>query len=137
VSNYGMNFRLGGCDWPGVWDAKDWPPAKDSAIKNTSATVYLTDSGTRPVNTPDPAKCVTASSPEKPGCWIVHDPGNDAPNNGGVTSADPNWGGPHPRHGGRSAILFADGHARSLKPLQWYYSGTPWLKPDIGGGGSE
>ena len=20
ISNYGMNFRLGGCDWPGVWD---------------------------------------------------------------------------------------------------------------------
>src|SRR5437879_1423540 len=26
LSNYEMNFRLGGCDWPAVWDVKNWPP---------------------------------------------------------------------------------------------------------------
>ncbi len=133
VSNYGMNFRLGGCDWPGVWDVSSWPPAKDTGVRNPAATVLCTDAGTKPVNTQDPLRCVTDKSPEKPGCWIVHDPGNDAPNTGGVTSDDPNWGGPHPRHGGRSALTFTDHHAQSLRPREWFYSGTPWLKPDIGG----
>ena len=62
-----------------------------------------------------------------------NDPGNDAPNTGGVTSTDPNWGGPHPRHGGRSAIAFVDGHVDSLQPRKWFWSDTPWLKPDLGG----
>ena len=133
ISNYGMNFRLGGCDWPGVWDVKDWPPVRETAVRNPVATVFLTDAGTKPLNTTDPNKCVTVASPEKPGCWIVHDPGNDAPNTGGVTSDDPNWGGPHPRHNGRSAVIFTDSHAESLRPARWYWSGTPWLKPDLGG----
>jgi len=134
ISNYGMNFRLGGCDWPGIWDVKDWPPVRDVAVRVPTATVFLTDAGTKPVNTRDPLRCVTPTSPEKPGCWIIHDPGNDAPNTGGVTNDDPNWGGPHPRHGGRSAIAFADGHVESLLPRQWFWAGTPWLKPDVGGG---
>lgn len=133
VSNYGMNFRLGGCDWPGVWDIKDWPPAKETAVKSPAQTVHLTDAGTKPLRTTDRAKCVTDKTKEKPGCWIVHDPANDAPNTGGVTNDDPNWGGPHPRHGARSAVLFADGHAQTMKPSEWYWSGTPWLKPDVSG----
>ena len=61
------------------------------------------------------------------------EPGAEAPCTGGVTSDDPNGGGPHPRHGGRSAVSFSDGHAESLLPRQWYWAGTPWLKPDLGG----
>jgi prepilin-type N-terminal cleavage/methylation domain-containing protein/prepilin-type processing-associated H-X9-DG protein len=133
ISNYGANFRLGGCDWPNVWDVSQWPPRRDHNVRNPAKTVYLADSGTRPVNTRDPARCVTPQTPEKPGCWIVHDPGDDAPNTGGVTNTDPNWGGPHPRHGGRSAVAFADSHLESLKPVQWYWAGTSWLKPDLGG----
>lgn len=133
ISNYGMNFRLGGCDWPGVWDVKDWPALRESAVRNPSTTVQITDAGTRPVNTQDPTKCVTDRTPEKPGCWIVHDPASDAPNTGGVTSDDPNWGGPHPRHSGRSAIVFVDGHVESLKPVRWFWGTTPWLKPEQGG----
>jgi prepilin-type N-terminal cleavage/methylation domain-containing protein len=133
ISNYGMNFRLGGCDWPNVWDVKDWPPLRDSAVRNPAGTVQMTDAGTKPLNTKDPAKCVTATTPEKPGCWIVHDPAADAPNTGGVTSDDPNWGGPHPRHAGLSAIAFADNHIESLKPVRWFWGTTPWLKPDQGG----
>src|SRR3989454_1229563 len=79
VSNYSMNFSLGGCDWPNVWDVKDWPPVKDAVVRGPAATVHLTDGGSQPVNTKDPQKCVTPRSPEKPGCWIVHDPANDAP----------------------------------------------------------
>lgn len=133
ISNYGMNFRLGGCDWPGIWDVKDWPPVRETAVRMPVATVFLTDAGSKPLNTRDPLRCVTSATPEKPGCWIVHDPGNDAPNTGGVTNDDPNWGGPHPRHGGRSAIAFVDGHIESFQPRKWFWAGTPWLKPDVGG----
>jgi len=133
VSNYAMNFRLGGCDWPGTWDSKDWPQVKEASVRNPVSTVHLTDGGSKPLRSADPLKCVTASSPEKPGCWIVHDPGDDAPNTGGVTNDDPNWGGPHPRHAGRSAVSFVDGHVQSLRPSKWYWSGTPWLKPDSAG----
>ncbi|MHB8519611.1 MAG: H-X9-DG-CTERM domain-containing protein [Limisphaerales bacterium] len=130
-SNYPANFALGGCHWPGVWE---YATITDDVVNKPAATVYLTDGGTEPVNTKDPNKCVTVNSPEKPGCWIVHDPGYDAPCVGCVTSAgDPNWGGPHLRHSGRSNIAFVDGHTQPLKAAQWYYAGTPWLKPFVGG----
>jgi prepilin-type N-terminal cleavage/methylation domain-containing protein/prepilin-type processing-associated H-X9-DG protein len=136
VSNYAANFRLAGCDWPGVWDAGVWRQYRDSDVRNPAMTVYLTDGGTRPVNTRDPERCVTPLSPEKPGCWIVHDPANDAPCSGCVTSAgDPNWGGPHLRHLQKSNVAFVDGHIETLRSSKWYYAGTPWLKPDVGGGG--
>ena len=134
VSNYAMNFKIGGCDWPNVWDAKNWPQIKETTIKNPSRTVLITDGGSKPINSKDPLKCVTVKSPEKAGCWIVHDPGNDAPNTGGVTNTDPNWGGPHLRHLGRSNVMFADTHVESMRASTWYWTGTPWLDPQIGGG---
>jgi len=133
VSNYGMNFRLGGCDWPGVWDMSVWPAVKDTAVRQPTSTVHLTDSGSKPLNSKDPKKCVTTASKEKPGCWIIHDPANDAPNTGGVTNDDGNWGGPLLRHTGRSNVAFADAHAENLISSKWYWGGTPWLKPDLGG----
>ncbi len=132
VSNYGMNFRIGGCDFQ-PWPYSQWPGVRDSTIRKPATTAYIADSGTKPLLTTDPLKCVTPATPEKPGCWILHDPGNDAPNTGGVTGDDPNWGGPIPRHFGRSAIVFMDGHVDSFLPRKWYWSGTPWLKPDVGG----
>jgi len=134
VSNYSMNFALGGCDWPGTWDASKWPARKDSAVKNPAATVLLTDSGKQALNSKDPDKCVTVKSPEKAGAWIVHDPAKDDPCVGCVTSGDPNWGGPHLRHNARSNVAFAEGHVEAMKARVWYYAGTPWLKPDLGGG---
>lgn len=59
IANYGMNFRLGGCDRPGIWDVKNWPPVKDTAVRRPVDTVHLTDSGSKPLNTKDPNKCVT------------------------------------------------------------------------------
>jgi len=132
VSNYGMNFRIGGCDFA-PWPYSQWPGVRGSGIRKPSGVAYITDGGSKPLNTPDPLRCVTSSTPEKPGCWILHDVGNDAPDTGGVAGDDPNWGGPMPRHSGQSAILFADNHVGSMKPSGWYWSLTPWLKPDVGG----
>jgi len=132
ISNYGMNFRVGGCDFS-PWPYSQWPGVRGTLGKPSSV-VYITDGGSKPLNSTDPLKCVTDTTPEKPGCWILHDPGNDAPNTGGVTSDDPNWGGPMPRHDRRSAVLFMDGHVVNLKTSLWYWSLSPWLKPDIGGG---
>jgi prepilin-type N-terminal cleavage/methylation domain-containing protein/prepilin-type processing-associated H-X9-DG protein len=132
VSNYGINFRVGGCDFA-PWPYSKWPGVRNS-IRRPAALVYIADSGSKPINTTNPKLCVTDATPEKPGCWILHDPGDDAPNTGGVTNDDPNWGGPKPRHNGRSANAFMDGHVASMRPGEWYWAGTPWLKPDVGGG---
>jgi len=131
VSNYGMNFRVGGCDFA-PWPYSQWPGVR-GVVPKPAGVAYIADSGTKPVNTTNPLLCVTTSTPEKPGCWILHDPGDDAPNVGGVTNDDPNWGGPSPRHNGRSAIAFLDGHVVSMKPSAWYWSLTPWLQPTKGG----
>jgi hypothetical protein len=79
ISNYGMNFRVGGCDF-GPWPYSKWPGVRGGARKPASV-AYLTDGGSKPLNTTNPLKCVTETTPEKPGCWILHDPGDDAPNN--------------------------------------------------------
>ena len=132
VSNYGLNFRLGGCDFA-PWPYKQWSGVRNTGIRRPAALAYLADSGTKAINTPNPNLCVTTATPEKPGCWILHDVGDDAPNTGSVSNDDPNWGGPMPRHNGRSAIAFMDVHVESLRPAKWYWAGTPWLKPDAGG----
>ena len=129
--NYAANFRLGGCWWPGTWQILG---VKEEAVHNPSRTAYIVDGGTAAKNTPDRMMCVTAQSPQKPGCWIVHDVGNDSPCVGCVSStSDPNWGGPLPRHDERSNNGFADAHVERMKPMQWYWAGTPWLKPELGG----
>lgn len=135
VSNYGLNFRLGGCDWPGFWEMTMFPPLLESDVRDPSRTVHFGDSGSQPLNTTDPNRCVTAATREKPGAWILHDPRNDGPCFGCVTSMDGNWSGPQARHRGRSSVAFADGHVENLKPSQWYWAGTPWLDPFIGGAG--
>ena len=130
VSNYGLNFRVGGCDYA-PWPYSQFPGVR-GAIPRPAGVAYLADSGTKPLNTTNPLACVTASTPEKPGCWILHDPGDDAPDTGGVSGDDPNWGGPDPRHNGRSAVAFMDGHIASLKPSAWYWSLTPGCSPPWG-----
>ncbi|HUS37523.1 MAG TPA: prepilin-type N-terminal cleavage/methylation domain-containing protein [Verrucomicrobiae bacterium] len=130
AGNYSANFALGGCWWPATWEVRS---LRDDAVRRPSSTVYLTDSGSQPLATTDRQKSVTPKSPYKPGAWIVHDPQNDAPCVGCVTSADPNWGGPHLRHSDRSNVGFVDGHIESMRASQWYWSLTPWLNPTLGG----
>ncbi len=133
ISNYGLNFRLGGCDWPSTWPKETYPQLRDSQVRNPSGTVHLTDGGSLPLNTKNPEKCVTVDSEEKPECWIVHDPASDKPCRCVINPGDANWGGPLLRHNGRSNVAFADSHIESLQARQWYWGDTPWLKPDEGG----
>ena len=102
-------------------------------MRRPSTLVYKTDGGSLPVNTTNPRKCVTPQSREKPGCWIIQDPGSNVPCSCGTNPGDPNWGGPHLRHSTKSNVSFIDGHAESLPSFKWYWSGTPWLDPKRGG----
>ena len=88
--NFAVNYRLGG-SW-GVWSIRG---ITDDQVANPSRTIHIVDRGTAPRLTKDPDNCVTPVSQRKPGAWIVHDVGNDAPCVGCVSSPDdPNWGGP-------------------------------------------
>jgi prepilin-type N-terminal cleavage/methylation domain-containing protein/prepilin-type processing-associated H-X9-DG protein len=136
ISNYAMNFRIGGCDWPDSWPSSQWPQLKDTMMKNPSGTAYITDSGVQPLDTANPAICVTVKSTEKPGSWVLQDPGDDAPCTGCVTSStDGNWCGPQLRHSAKSNVLFADAHVALLASSSWYWAKTPWLRPELGGSG--
>ena len=129
--NYAANFRLGGCWWPGIWEVRG---LREDAARNPARTIHIVDGGTAARNTTDPLQCVTPQSPQKPGCWIVHDVANDSPCVGCVSALnDPNWGGPLPRHSQRSNNGFVDGHVEAMKASRWYWASTTWLVPEIGG----
>ena len=133
VSNYQYNFQLGGCDWPGTWPKEVYPALGITAVRKPASTVQFTDGGCQPMVTSDPAKCVTAQSPKKAGCWIVQDPSPAAKPGQMATTPDPNWGGPRLRHNSRSVVAFVDGHTETLKSSAWYWPDTPWLNPARGG----
>ena len=133
VSNYQYNFQLGGCDWPGVWPKETYPAQSYSNVRKPVATVQFTDGGSKPLDTTNPLKCVTPQAPKKPGCWIVQDPASAARPGAMAPTDDPNWGGPRLRHNARSVVACADGHTAALKSAVWYWSGTPWLDPAVGG----
>jgi prepilin-type N-terminal cleavage/methylation domain-containing protein/prepilin-type processing-associated H-X9-DG protein len=130
VASYAANVQIGGARAPGA----NLLPMKDTAVANPTLTVHVVDAGTQPIDTSDPALCVTSQSLEKKQCWVLDDPGGLA---GGLvvapSAADDNWCGPSIRHSGRSNVGMVDGHVDLLKPL-WYYHWTPWLNPALGGG---
>jgi prepilin-type N-terminal cleavage/methylation domain-containing protein/prepilin-type processing-associated H-X9-DG protein len=133
-SNYGMNFHVGGCDWPGNWPESAYPAVRLSAIRNASATVFLADSGTLAVNTADSALSVTPESPQKAGSFVLNDPADTQPDALVVSPINADWGGPELRHNnGRSAVGMTDGHVEIKKASEWYWARTPWLNPADGG----
>ncbi|MGH7942608.1 MAG: prepilin-type N-terminal cleavage/methylation domain-containing protein, partial [Limisphaerales bacterium] len=132
--NYGFNFEIGGFDWAGVWPETMFPPARSAAVKNPAQTVLLADSGSLPQDTRNPAACVTRQSPQKAGGFIINDPAATAPNALVVNPINGDWCGPELRHDdGRSVVAMTDGHVEAMKASQWYWAGTPWLNPAIGG----
>jgi prepilin-type N-terminal cleavage/methylation domain-containing protein len=133
-ANYGLNFQVGGFDWPDIWPETTYPPARFSAILKPSATVLLADSGTLPINTTNPALCVTLQSPQKAGAFVINDPAGTQPNNLVISPINPDWSGPELRHNnGRSAVAMTDGDVDIKKASEWYWAGTPWLYPTNGG----
>lgn len=133
-ANYGLNFQVGGFDWPDIWPESTYPPARLSSIRKPSATVLLADSGTLPVNTSDPTLCVTTQSPQKAGAFVINDPAATQPNNLVVSPINPDWAGPELRHNnGRSVVAMTDGNVEIKRALEWYWAGTPWLYPTNGG----
>jgi prepilin-type N-terminal cleavage/methylation domain-containing protein len=133
-SNYGMNFHIGGCDWPGVWPATLYPAMRFGSIRNPSGTVLLTDTGTQAINTTDPMLCVTPLSPTKAGSFVLSDPADTQPNASVISPVNSDWCGPELRHNnGRSAVAMTDSHVEIKKASEWYWAGTPWLYPTNGG----
>jgi prepilin-type N-terminal cleavage/methylation domain-containing protein/prepilin-type processing-associated H-X9-DG protein len=133
-SNYAMNFHVGGCDWPDIWPESTYPPARLGSIRNPSATVLLTDSGTLPMNTTDPTLCVTLQALQKAGSFVLNDPADTQPNSLVISPINPHWCGPELRHNnGRSAVAMTDGHVETKRASEWYWAGTPWLDPTNGG----
>lgn len=132
--NYGLNFQVGGFDWPGVWPESQYPPARSAGIRNPSRTVLIADSGTVAVNTTDPTACVTTQSPQKAGSFIINDPAATQPNGSVVASNNPHWCGPELRHNdGRCIAAMTDGHVEIKKASEWFWAGSPWLYPTNGG----
>ncbi len=42
-------------------------------------------------------------------------------------------GGPLARHLEFTNLAFADGHVKAMPIEKWYYNGTPWMNPSVGG----
>lgn len=133
VINYGYNFRLGGVHWPDKWPTGAYPALRTTAVRKPSSTAQFTDAGSRALDTANPEKCVTIHSPKKPGCWILQDPSSSARPLPFVPTDNPDWGGPRLRHNARSVVMFVDGHTEVLRSASWYWTGTPWLDPAVGG----
>jgi prepilin-type processing-associated H-X9-DG protein len=128
--DYEANFPLGGCWWPGSWTV---PGIKLASVRAPAMVVYTTDGGMAANNTTNANLCIVPTCEVKPGAWVLDDPVSDfdSPDNGVSDSvSDPNWGGPFPRHGTfQSNNGFVDGHVELMRPSQWFYGKTPWLKP--------
>ena len=79
VASYAANVQIGGARGPGA----NLLPMKDTAVANPALTVDVVDAGTQPIDTSDPALCVTSQSPEKKQCWVLDDPAGMAGGSGG------------------------------------------------------
>ncbi len=107
-------------------------------VAQASSTVLLADGGSRALAS---RPSVTEKSENKDRAWLLNDPVKNSFSNmaccatlTAVTDAsNPDWAGPSPRHAGKTATGFVDGHVKVLDPNRWYYPNTPWLDPTVGG----
>ncbi len=95
----------------------------DAQMPNPTTTVMMTDGGVAASAT---APFTTQTS--KPLSWIMAPPESAL-----AQSANDDWAAPNARHLGTAVVAFADGHVKSMRNDQWYYTATPWLNPAIGG----
>jgi prepilin-type N-terminal cleavage/methylation domain-containing protein/prepilin-type processing-associated H-X9-DG protein len=132
--DYAANFALGGCNSVGGFGLI--PGLKLADVRKPAGVVYTTDGGMQATPTGNPNLCIVPTSERKYGGWVLDDPVNDpdSPDVSAVTSSDdPNWCGPLPRHGNfQSNNGFTDGHVELMRPSQWYFGNSPWLKPEPG-----
>jgi prepilin-type N-terminal cleavage/methylation domain-containing protein/prepilin-type processing-associated H-X9-DG protein len=132
--DYAANFTLGGCNSVGGWGLI--PGLKLADVRKPAGVVYTTDGGMAANATTNPNTCIVPTCEKKYGGWVLEDPVKDAdsPDVSATSSTtDPNWCGPFPRHGNfQSNNGFTDGHVELMRPSQWYYGNTPWLKPEPG-----
>jgi prepilin-type N-terminal cleavage/methylation domain-containing protein/prepilin-type processing-associated H-X9-DG protein len=132
--DYAANFTLGGCNSVGGFGLIRG--LKLTSVRKPSTVVYTTDGGMQANPNTNPNTCIVPTCEKKYGGWVLEDPVNDpdSPDVGATSSSgDPNWCGPFPRHGNfQSNNGFTDGHVELMRPSQWYYGNTPWLKPEPG-----
>jgi prepilin-type N-terminal cleavage/methylation domain-containing protein/prepilin-type processing-associated H-X9-DG protein len=114
TTTYAANYRVG-------WG---WGPSISlSAAVAPASTVYLSDAGAY-----GDANGVVVPVVAKDGCWIL----TTTDVISAVNEANPDWGGPNPRHNEIANVAFIDGHVKAMKST-WYYAASPWLEPSIGG----
>ena len=117
--SYMANYTIGNGWGPSTALAKCVAPA---------STVYVCDGGAQAT-----VNGLVSPVVAKEGCWILQDPGPTAVGCPGCAlTTDWNWGGPNPRHSEVANVGFVDGHVKAMKST-WYYGGTPWMNPAVGG----
>ena len=126
VNSYMMNEKMGGSGLGGILGGFTFPGVSITTVARAANTVYLCDSGSNATNT---TPGVNVNSTDKTGAWGLLDPALYVST--GLT-ADVNWAGPRLRHLETVNVGFVDGHVKALN-ASWYYPGTPWLDPAVGG----
>jgi prepilin-type processing-associated H-X9-DG protein len=92
------------------------PAISLASVVAPAGTIYMCDGGAYGTT----AGLTTPIQPIE-GCWIIQ-----------TTQWDVNWGGPNPRHSDTANVGFVDGHVKAMQST-WYYNGSPWLNPAVGG----
>lgn len=138
--SYGVNYPIfanGGAGTGTAFNLADMPkPAQ---------TVLMCDVGVTSVSV-EPFVTNPPVIGSKGSAWLLCDPTctnsgtfpNPTPCNAGAASnpgnsGDTNWSAAYARHLDSVNVAFADGHVKSLAARKFYYGGSPWLQPRVGG----
>lgn len=103
------------------------------AVVQPATTIFLAD-GVSNLQSTNPNRSREAEFWDELPQGFIMEPWESS-NTFGGTAASAARGGPLPRHLGFCSVGFADGHVKSMKVEKFYYSGSPWLKPEVGGSG--